>query len=129
MWLSSHHLGGVGTLTTMTTAKIISAHIGIYFIKACLRRLGSLSTRQALVVQHHAVYLLGHVHLVITRLSFLLVCLALLAIAILVEARGSTPSHRLLLLLLHLSAARELSMQVAARTMASHCALDLVLQD
>ena len=55
-----------------------------------------------MVVDHHAIDLLRHVHLIIARLALLLVCLALLAIAVFVEARrGTTASHRLLLLFKH----------------------------
>ena len=55
-----------------------------------------------MVVDHHAIDLLRHVNLIITRLALLLVCLALLAIAVFIEARrGTTASHRLLLLFKH----------------------------
>lgn len=49
--------------------------------------------------EHHAVHLLGHVDLVVTGLSLLLVSLALLPIAILVESGGGSNPDRLFLLL------------------------------
>lgn len=89
----------------MSTAQVISAHISIDIVEAGLGGLSGLSTGQTLIVKHHAVDLLGHVNLVVSWLSLLLISLALLTITVLIEARGcARPTHRLLLFFKHLVA-------------------------
>ena len=101
--MMTHHLGWVNDARGIVIRSSRAAgHVLIEVVHARLDGVRSVVTaRKTLIVDHHAVNLLRHVHLVIARLALLLVGLALLAIAVLVEARSGTTSNRLFLLLNH----------------------------
>ena len=84
----THHLGRVNdTRGIVGGSSCAAGHVLIKVVHARLDRIrGATSARQTLIIDHHAVNLLRHVHLVIARLALLLVGLALLAIAVLVKS-------------------------------------------
>jgi len=94
--MEGRDLGGSHDLSRLATTR----HILVIVVTVACSRYTRCSLH-ALVAQHHAVQLLRHVYSIFTRLSLLLVSLALLTITILVVSRGPTV-HRLLLLLYRL---------------------------
>ena len=95
-----HNLWRVSTICRCCVS--IVCHVLIQIADICLGCL-STSSWQALIVNHHAVYLLGHIDLVVSWLPLFLVGLALLAIAIFVESAGGTSVDRLLFLFYHIT--------------------------